>query len=101
MTSDKRLAALPDIPTLAEAGVKGVDVGVWQGVLAPAGTPPAIIGRLAEEIAKALDHPDVRARLVAQSADIVPMAPDRYGAYLRGEAERWTRFAKDNQISLD
>lgn len=101
VTSDHRLAVLPDTPTLAEVGLTGVEAGVWQGVIAPAGTPAPIIRKLSGEIAKALENADVRAKLVAQSAEPQYMPPDKYGAYLQAETQRWGKVIKDAKVSLD
>ncbi|MFT4103811.1 MAG: tripartite tricarboxylate transporter substrate-binding protein [Burkholderiaceae bacterium] len=89
MTSTKRLDAIPEIPTLEELGLKGVEVGVWQGVLAPAATSAALVQRLNAEINKALANPTVAAKLATQSAIAQKTTPAEYGEYLRSEADRW------------
>ena len=73
-----RVPLLPNVPTIAEQGVKGFESGTWQGVLAPAGTPPAVVARLATELARIIRSPDVRSRLTAQGAEVYTMSPPEF-----------------------
>jgi tripartite-type tricarboxylate transporter receptor subunit TctC len=94
VTSGKRSDALPDVPTLAEAGVPGYDSTQWYGVLAPAGTPRPIVTRLHGEIVRALRAPDVRERLAADGAEPVGSSPEEFAAFIRAEIAKWAKVAK-------
>ena len=98
VTSAKRSPKLPDVPTVAEQGVPGFESVAWWGVVAPAGTPPAIITRLNEELVKALKAPDVAEKLSAQGMDIVGSKPEVLQAFLQSEIVRWAKVVKDNKI---
>src|SRR5437868_2463981 len=89
VTTAKRMSLFPDVPTLAESGMPGFEVGAWQGVMVPAGTPPAVVERLNAEIVKALKSPDVRERLALQGAEPLGSTPQEYGAYVKKELARW------------
>jgi len=94
VTSAKRSDALPDVPTLAEAGVPGYESVQWYGVLAPAGTPRDIVARLHTEIAKSLRSGDVRERLAADGAEPVGSTPEEFAAFIRAEIDKWAKVAK-------
>jgi tripartite-type tricarboxylate transporter receptor subunit TctC len=94
----ERLAILPEIPTMAEAGFPGVEASGWNGIFVPVGTPGAIIHRLQEEIAKVLRYKDVEedaARLGTQGGG---ERPEEFAAYVRAEIEKWGRVVKDAGI---
>lgn len=80
VTSAKRSPLLPDLPTLAEAGIAGFEAAAWQGIVVPTGTPNEIVQKLNAEVNKALTHPDIRSRLAAQGADILGGTPAEYAA---------------------
>ncbi len=102
VTTLKRVDTLPDVPTLAEAvGLPGFEAGAWQGILAPAKTPPAIVARINAEVAKALAEPAVKATLAEQGAQILGSTPKEYGAYLKAELERWSGVVKSSGVVLD
>ncbi|HKW36981.1 MAG TPA: tripartite tricarboxylate transporter substrate binding protein [Burkholderiales bacterium] len=94
VTSRKRSAALPEIPTVAEAGLPGYDSTQWYGVLAPAGTRHEIVTRLHDEIVRALRDPEVGKRLAADGAEPVGSGPDEFAAFIRLESEKWAKVAK-------
>lgn len=96
VTSAKRSPLLPDLPTLAEAGISGFEAAAWQGIVVPTGTPNEIVQKLNAEVNKALMHPDIRSRLAAQGADILGGTPAEYAAYLRSEMPRWAKAVKDS-----
>ena len=96
VTSSKRSALMPELPTLAEAGLPGFEAAAWQGIVVPTGTPVEIIQKLNAEVNKALAHPDIRARLAAQGADILGGTSAEYAAYLRSEMPRWAKAVKDS-----
>ena len=94
VTMAKRTAALPDVPSIAEAGVPGYEATQWFGMLAPAGTPRPIIDRLNHEMVKLLKSPEVRDRLIADGTDPTPTTPEEFGAYIKSETEKWTKVIK-------
>jgi len=96
VTSLKRSAVLPELPTFDESGLKGFDAAAWQGIVVPTGTPPEIISRLNAETNRALQNADVRARLAAQGSDTLGSTPAEYAAYIRSEMPRWTKAVKDS-----
>ena len=101
VTSAKRLDSLPDVPTIAEAGQKGFDMGSWQAVFAPAGTPKPIVDRLHAEIMKAIATPDIQARL--KSFGMVPssMTPTELADYQKAEVAKWERVIKSAGIKAE
>ncbi len=98
VTSAKRSPRLPDTPTVAEQGVPGFESVAWWGVVAPAGTPPAVIARLNEELVKALKTPEVAEKLAAQGMDVVGSKPEALQSFLQAEITRWSAVVKDNKI---
>ena len=98
VTSAKRSPRLPDVPTVSEQGVPGFESVAWWGVLAPAGTPPAIIAKLNEELAKALKTPEVAEKLSAQGMEIVGSKPEALQSLVQAEITRWAKVVKDNKI---
>ena len=93
-TGPKRSAQLPEVPTMAEAGVKGVDVVVWYGLLAPAATPAAIVNTLGGAISKATKDADTRQRLLDQGADPIGSSPDEFAKLLKLEVTRWAEVVR-------
>ncbi len=94
VTTAKRTQALPDVPSIAEAGVPGYEATQWFGVLAPAGTPRAIIDKLNAEMIKLLKSPDVRDRFIADGTEPAPTTPEEFTAYIKSETDKWTRVIK-------
>jgi tripartite-type tricarboxylate transporter receptor subunit TctC len=101
VTTGKRMALFPDVPTLAESGMPGFEVGAWQGVMVPTGTPPAVVEQLNAEIMKALKSPDVRERLALQGAEPLGSTPSEYGAYVKKELARWAGVVKATGVTLE
>jgi tripartite-type tricarboxylate transporter receptor subunit TctC len=101
VTSLKRSVVLPDLPTFHESGLTGFDAAAWQGIVVPTGTAPEIIARLNTETNRALQNPDVRARLAAQGADSLGGTPAEYAAYIRSEMPRWAKAIKDSGAKAD
>ena len=97
-TGTARLAAMPDVPTAAEAGLPGYEAVGWMGVYGPKGTPPAIANKLAAEIAKAMALPDVREKLNAQGFQAATDTPAQFDAYLRSEQSKWAKVARDANV---
>ena len=98
VTSAKRSPALPDVPTMAEAGAEGQDSDTMQGVFVPGGTPPDIVALLNREIVKALQLPDVQAKCKELGFDVVANTPEEFSAYLKKEVDRWHRVIVDAKI---
>jgi tripartite-type tricarboxylate transporter receptor subunit TctC len=94
VTTPERVSALPETPTFAQAGVKGVVVVNWYGLIAPTKTPAAIINRLAAEAGKAMRAPDMEKRLAAEGSDPVGGTPQQFAAHLKSEHAQWTRVIK-------
>jgi tripartite-type tricarboxylate transporter receptor subunit TctC len=97
VTTPKRVAAAPDIPTIAEAGLSGYELVAWQGVVAPAGTPRPIVDALAGQIAKLLSDPATRERFTAIAIEPLPVStPDSFADYIRTEVDRWATIVKNS-----
>ncbi|MDP2240394.1 MAG: tripartite tricarboxylate transporter substrate binding protein [Burkholderiales bacterium] len=101
VTGAKRATAAPHIPTLIEAGVPGYTVMSWYGLLAPAGTPQAVVGRLNSELVKVLRSPDVKERLAGQGADPAEGTPEEFSAFLKEEIAKWGKVVKAANISAE
>ena len=94
ITSEKRSALLPELPTMIEGGVKGFVTQTWYGVLVPAGTPADIVNTLNAVIVKAVQKEDFRARLAQTGADTITETPEYFRKYLQEEIERWGKVVK-------
>jgi tripartite-type tricarboxylate transporter receptor subunit TctC len=101
VTSPKRSAALPDVPTVAEAGLPGYDSTQWYGVLAPAGTQREIVARLHGAIARALRDEEVGRRLAADGAEPVGSSPEEFAAFIKSETEKWAKVARAAGIKAE
>ena len=98
VTSARRSPSLPDMPTLAEAGVKGYEATGWTGMLAPAGTPQPIVAKVNSGIVAAAKMPDVISALRSQGAEPETSSPQEFGAYLKSEIAKWTKVIKEAGI---
>ena len=94
VTTVKRAQALPDMPSIAEAGLPGYEATQWFGLLAPAGTPRAIIDRLYQESSRALRSADVKERMIAEGLEVVGGTPEEFAAYIKSETDKWTKVIK-------
>lgn len=101
VTSAKRSPALPDLPTIAESGYKGFDTGSWIGMLAPAGTPVAIINKISADLREVLALPDTANTLITQGATPWPMTPDQFSARIKSDRERYGRIIQENNLSAE
>ena len=97
----QRNAALPDVPTVAEAGVPGYEAIEWNGVMVPAGTPVAAINRLHQAIVKAVAIPEVKDRVTGLGADLVGNSPDEFRAFLKNELATWGKVVKEVGMRID
>ena len=101
VTGKERLASWADAPPIAEAGVPGYEAASWQGVLAPAKTPKAIIDRLHAEIVKALHSAEIERRLVAEGSQIGGISPEEFGRHIKTEIAKWQRVVKEANIRAE
>jgi tripartite-type tricarboxylate transporter receptor subunit TctC len=101
VTSSRRSAALPDIPTVAESGYPGFEASSWYGFVAPAGTPDPIIRKLHALIAGIVSTPDINDQLSSQGADPVGNTPEEFAQYMQRETEKWSKVVKASGIRLD
>jgi tripartite-type tricarboxylate transporter receptor subunit TctC len=99
-TGEKRSPLTPEIPTVAEAGVPGYEATIWLGIMAPAGTPQAIVDRLNAEISKVVNKPEVRELWAKQGANPMVMTPKEFDAYLRKDIEKWANVVKVAKITV-
>ena len=101
VTSTKRSALLPDVPTVAESGVPGYNVNSWYGVFAPAGTPRDVISRLNSDIAAVLRNPDITAKLSTLGAEVATTTPDEFGGIVRDEIVKWAKVVQATGARAD
>ncbi|MDQ0568884.1 tripartite-type tricarboxylate transporter receptor subunit TctC [Variovorax paradoxus] len=101
VTGDKRSPVLPNVPTLAEAGVKGAEVYSWQGLAAPKGLPPAVKEKLAAAAIAAINDPEVKKRMVEQGLEIVASTPAEFTAFQAREWTRWKTLIETRKITAD
>ncbi|MPT40714.1 MAG: tripartite tricarboxylate transporter substrate binding protein [Achromobacter sp.] len=101
VTGSQRSPALPDVPTMAEAGVAGYDASSWFGLLAPAGTPPAVVDKIQRDVAAALQLPAVRAQLQAQGATPSGNTPDQFKQFMAQETAKWAEVVKKSGAKVD
>jgi tripartite-type tricarboxylate transporter receptor subunit TctC len=101
VSTAKRSALAPEVPSIDEAGVPGYDLSVWFGVLAPAGTPREIVQRLNVEIVKILQSPEVKERFFKQGVDVQTSSPEQFDAFVKSEVARWAKVIKEAGIRAD
>ncbi len=101
VTTKKRSALMPELPTIAEAGLPGYEANNWYGLLVPAQTPRAIINRLNAETVKVLNLPDVKQFLFNQGLDAAPSTPEAFGAYIKSERAKWAKVVKASGAKAD
>jgi len=94
ITSNIRSSVLPDVPTVAEAGMPGFDVSAWNGLLAPAGTPDAIVNQIYTSVVKIVDSADFKKVLAAQGMEAAPLAPRQFHEYMSSEVKQWARVVE-------
>lgn len=96
VSTGRRLSSMPDIPTLAEAGLKGFDMAAWYGVLGPAGLPQVVVQRANQDFIKAVTAPDLQAALEGQGSPVVTSTPEEFAAFIRTEGIRWGQAVRDS-----
>ena len=101
VASPQRSPLVPDLPTVAETGLPGYEAYSWAGVLAPAGTPAALVNRLSADIQQALSQPEVRQRLLDAGAEAAPSSPEAFGQLLHSEMRKWAQVVRAANIQMD
>jgi tripartite-type tricarboxylate transporter receptor subunit TctC len=101
VTSAARSPAAPDIPTVAESGLPGYEAIAWNGLLAPAGTPKEVVGRLNAEVKRALEVPEIKERFAAQGFAAAWSPPEKYAAFLDAEVDKWGKVVKVSGATVD
>ena len=101
VSGETRLLSLPDVPTFTQAGLPGFDVKSWQGILAPAKTPPAVIDKLSREIGRILRAPEVRDTLLVMGADPLVSTPQQFSALIKADLVKYAKLIKDAKIRLE
>lgn len=101
VTTPKRIASMPNLPTIAESGVPGFDASTWHGMVVPTGTPRAIVMRLNSEVNAILKQPDVVKLLTNQGAEIQGGTPEQFAAFIKSEGPKWAKVIKDSGASVD
>lgn len=96
-----RLAALPDVPTFAEAGLPGAEATNWWGIMAPTGTPPAALERLQKDVAAVVDSPELKKRFEVEGAEALHLSPRDFGALIAAETAKWTQVVKQAGIKAE
>ncbi|MDM0114141.1 tripartite tricarboxylate transporter substrate binding protein [Variovorax sp. J22R133] len=98
ITSDKRSPLLPDVPTFNEIGIQGMEMSNWFGVVAPKGTPPAVVAKLNQAINKAIREPDVAEKITSQGNEVAGGTPEAFATFIRSESDRWSKLVKSHNI---
>ena len=101
VSTGERFPVLPDVPTVSESGLKGYDASSWQGISMPAGVPREIVSRVSAELAKALQAPAMRSRILELGGVAVGDTPDEFSRYFVAESDKWFRVAKVANVTVD
>jgi tripartite-type tricarboxylate transporter receptor subunit TctC len=101
VTSAARAPALPDVPTIDESGLPGYEASSWFGLLAPAGTPPAIVAKINAEIAKWLATPEAKEKLLAAGANAAGGTPEDFARHIAAETAKWAKVVKESGAKVD
>jgi tripartite-type tricarboxylate transporter receptor subunit TctC len=101
VTTKKRYADLPDVPTMNEAGVKGYDATIWLGLLAPPGTPREIVDKLNSSITKVLANPEAKKLMASAGVDVATSSPEEFEALMQSELERWGKVVRETGATVN
>jgi tripartite-type tricarboxylate transporter receptor subunit TctC len=100
-TGAKRMAQLPNVPTIQESGVAGYDVNAWVGLMVPAGTPDPIVQRLNREIASIINSPEIKTRLSNDGSEVVASSPEAFASHVRRELDKWGTVIRNAGIKAE
>jgi len=101
ISSAKRFPAVPDIPTVAESGMPGFETGSYQGIVAPANTPAAIVKKMHDTVEEVLATPEMKERLDKAGAEVRPMSSEQFGTFIRTERDKWAKVVKESGAKFD
>ena len=101
ISGNKRVAVLPDLPTIAESGVPGYNFQTWYALLLPAGTPPALVAALREQAVKAMRDPELGKRLSGDGTEVITSTPEQLAAHISSEAALWAKVVKGSGVSKE
>jgi tripartite-type tricarboxylate transporter receptor subunit TctC len=101
ITSAQRSPIVPDVPTVAESGLPGFEQSAWHGLLAPAGTPQAVVGKLHDEVVRVLRLPEITERLAAQGVDVIASSPAEFSAFIKQDVAKYAKLVKTAGIRID
>ena len=101
VTTAKRSAAMPELPTIAESGYAGFEASSWQGIVTIAGTPQPVMRRLHAEIVKALHSPEAKSQIAGQGSDIVANTPQEFTSFIQEELDKWSKVIKTAAVRAD
>ena len=101
ISSAKRFPAVPDIPTVAESGMPGFETGSYQGIVAPANTPAAIVKKMHDTVTEILATPEMKDRLDKAGAEVRPMSSDQFGGFIKSERDKWAKVVKESGAKFD
>ena len=97
----KRVSSLPDIPTVHESGMPGYDIASWYGLMGPGGMPPNVTAKLAQEVKRIAELPDVRERLAKEGAEVIASTPEAFAKTIREDTQTWLRVVKATGVKVD
>ena len=102
VTSESRAAVLPNVPTVSESAVPGYAMSTWYGIVAPAGTPVAIVTQLNEAIARIIAEPEIKEKFMGLGADpLGRMKPEQFGTFIKTEVAKYAKIVRDNHLQVD
>ena len=101
VSTSKRSSAMPEVPTVAESGLPGFEVAVWQGILAPAGTPKSTVDALHAAVITALARPDMKVRMAANGTEIIGSSPAEFAAFIKSDIVKWAKVVKNSGARVD
>ena len=100
LVGPQRSPALPNLVTTVESGYSQLDSTTWTGVMAPVGTPPAVVARLSREFANVLRDPEVHGKLTGSAMEVVGSTPEQFGTLIRSEYDKWAKLVRDANLSI-
>jgi tripartite-type tricarboxylate transporter receptor subunit TctC len=101
VSSSRRMPVLPDVPTIAEAGVPGYDALGWNGLVGPANMPPAVVQKINAAVVAIFNTPEVRERFIALGSEPIPSTPEAFASLMKAELPKWAKIVKESGARLD